>query len=198
VTFYAWLCSEQAAYQFLLRAYEKLRIPQSTNKLCKLLRYLDTHKSRHSLYGPTRTHLKIAHRAWRAYRKPLEKGYVIARSSEPHFDVVAELENVEIDFQHDYPESDILHGLKRTEDVTFTIDFVSSENGFEELARFCFDNYILQETGISAPERDTWSRVYRHWYWKHRPLCRICHVEEAPVVAGVQLVCRACELGEYL
>jgi hypothetical protein len=200
VTFYAWLQSEQSSrYAFLLRMYDQLRIPKNSNKLCKLLRYLDSKKSNHEYHGRARYHLKVAHRAYRQSLKlesEIEKGVEIPRGKEPLFEVIAELEtqNVHVD----RPGDEYYAHLKRTGDVTFTINFDSAENGFDELCRFYFDSYVQELTGIPKPAYHRWNRVYQRWGFKHRDKCARCNsrIELVRLMLGQLVICRdteACE-----
>jgi hypothetical protein len=188
VTFYQWLCHEP--HDVLLRAYDKLRIPQSTNKLNKLLRYLDTHKSRHTLYVATRAHLKIAHRAYRAYLKSIEDSLV----------------KIDIEAIQPLPVDDFfaLSGLKPIGDFTITGRWVPDDypSAFhnshlqhgtlveiakfvciEEVQTFTERELIDLHEKLERPLKPlSWGRVYQRWGFKHRNKCARCNNTIVPMV----------------
>jgi hypothetical protein len=198
VTFYEWLQSQPNAYPFLLRLYDKWRIPQSTNKLCKLLRFID---KRDDVHPTTRRLLKQAHREWRNYQRVLSskptrdksRFSFLAATNRGHteqlmplvdgsncipqerYEEIAELNDfVPPAITHDSPDHFYLAGLKRTGDVTFTVNFDSAENGFDDLWRYWQDSVFEEILNQPPPKPERWERVYRRWGFKHREKCAQC------------------------
>jgi hypothetical protein len=179
VKFYEWLSSQPDGYASLLRMYEQLRIPKSSNKLCKLLCYLDSKRSNLEYHGRARYHLKEAHRAYRAHRREHESRQFVA---------IAELKDIvppklyQAGITEPLPDDGFIHGLKRTEDITFTINFEPSEQCLDRLLRAMFDSTMQDILDEPPAKPDRWSRVYRRWGFKHRNKCAGCNSATTPMV----------------
>jgi hypothetical protein len=196
VTFYAWLSSQPETYAFLLKRYDEWRIPPSTNKLCKLLRFIDKRSGPHPV---TRACLKKAHRGWRAYLAEQEKNFV----------------KIDIEAIPNAPFDDIvaLSGLKPIGDFTIngrwvpndppahTLSAVSSTGKRSQTdfylvgGNYTFNSLILDKLLDFPPPPERWERVYRRWSFKHRGKCARCNAttDLVRLMLGRLVICRDAE-----
>jgi hypothetical protein len=192
VTFYAWLSSQPDTYPFLLRRYREWRIPQATNKLCKLLRFIDKQNRPH---GATRLELKKAHRAWRAYLAEQEKNFVtidIEAIQPPPFDDIVALSGLKptgdftisgrwVPSDHPLTVSALLMPATQKEDrFELHTELLWNRGHAEDLLPLQFSEdwssflFMTPETLDLPPKPDRWERVYRRWGFKHREKCAHC------------------------
>jgi hypothetical protein len=130
-----------------------------------------------------RNAMKSAHREWRSYRRAANRGHtelmpLVDGSNcipQERYEEIAELNDfVPPAITHDSPDHFYLAGLKRTGDVTFTVNFDSAENGFDELWRYWQDSVFEEILNQSPPKPERWERVYTRWGFKHRNKCAVC------------------------